>query len=943
MSRKPQRKNKQNDDPFSIALARIEQARKKPATKINLSRLGLAELPEAIGQLTQLKRLDLSENQLTALPKSLGQLTQLQELDLSENRLTALPESIGQLTQLQELNLNDNQLRTLPGSIGQLTQLRELNLGSNLLSALPESIGQLTQLQALDLYDNQLSKLPEVIGQLTQLQGLYLFGNQLIALPNTIGQLTQLQELYLNHNQLRVLFETIGQLNQLQYLEISDNQLTTLPEAIGKLTQLRELLLSQNRLTALPESLRNLKSLKELYLHGNHALSLPAELLGPTWDDVIVEKVKPAKPHDILDYYFRVLVGKRPLNEAKLILVGRGAVGKTSLVNRLVHNRFAKSEKKTEGIQITEWPLRLHRREQVRLNIWDFGGQEIMHATHQFFLTERSLYLLVLNGREGSEDMDAEYWLKLIESFASDSPVIVVLNKIKEHPFDLNRRALHQKYPAIRAFIPTDCRDRTGIKELRKIIEQETDRLEHLRDAFPANWFNIKNKLAGMKKNYLSFEEYRKVCTQYGEKDATAQEKLAFCLHSLGIALNYKDDPRLQDMHVLNPNWVTNGIYKILNADKLAKQKGVIRLKDVPAILDGKKYPSRMHRFLFDLMRKFELCFSFPDDDTQYLIPELLDKQEPTDAKEFSPQSCLNFEYHYPILPEGLLPRLIVRTHVLSEGLSRWRTGVVLKFEGNRALVKADVHEKKVFISITGPAAGRGRLLAIIRSDFERIHRDIFKSPPAEMVPLPEFPHVVVPYRELRVMEEKGERELKKVVGEQVLNLDVQKLLNGVDLQGTRQRERKIEIKSKTVRLFYSYSHKDENLRNELETHLKLLQRQGLIETWHDRKIEAGDEWKRKIDENLERADIILLLISADFIASDYCYEIELKRALERHENGEARVIPVIVRDCNWRIAPFAKLQALPKNGKAVKKWPDKDSAWRNVAEGIEKIVELRK
>jgi internalin A len=144
---------------------------------------------------------------------------------------------------------------------------------------------------------------------------------------------------------------------------------------------------------------------------------------------------------------------------------------------------------------------------------------------------------------------------------------------------------------------------------------------------------------------------------------------------------------------------------------------------------------------------------------------------------------------------------------------------------------------------------------------------------------------------------------------------------------------------TQAVRLFYSYAHKDESLRNELETHLKLLQRQGRIESWHDRDIEAGDEWKRKIDDNLERADIILLLVSADFIASDYCYEKEMTRALERHEKNEARVIPVIVRDVNWRNAPFAKLQALPKDGLAVTKWPDKDSAWRNVSEGIEKVV----
>jgi internalin A len=172
------------------------------------------------------------------------------------------------------------------------------------------------------------------------------------------------------------------------------------------------------------------------------------------------------------------------------------------------------------------------------------------------------------------------------------------------------------------------------------------------------------------------------------------------------------------------------------------------------------------------------------------------------------------------------------------------------------------------------------------------------------------------------------------------MELDVQELLNGVDLEGARRKERKPEALTGAVRLFYSYSHKDESLRNELETHLKLLQRVGLIEAWHDRKIEAGDDWKKEIDKNLEDADIILLLVSADFIASDYCYEKEMKRALERHEKKEARVIPVIVRDVNWKIAQFAKLQPLPKDGKAVTTWPDRDTAWRNVSEGIEKVVE---
>lgn len=105
-------------------------------------------------------------------------------------------------------------------------------------------------------------------------------------------------------------------------------------------------------------------------------------------------------------------------------------------------------------------------------------------------------------------------------------------------------------------------------------------------------------------------------------------------------------------------------------------------------------------------------------------------------------------------------------------------------------------------------------------------------------------------------------------------------------------------------------------------------------------KINTGDDWKQRIDEKLEGAHIILLLVSADFIASDYCYEKEMKRALEKDEKGEARVIPVIIRDVNWEKTAFAKLQALPKNGKAVMLWKNKDSAWRNVSEGIEKVVE---
>jgi TIR domain len=148
---------------------------------------------------------------------------------------------------------------------------------------------------------------------------------------------------------------------------------------------------------------------------------------------------------------------------------------------------------------------------------------------------------------------------------------------------------------------------------------------------------------------------------------------------------------------------------------------------------------------------------------------------------------------------------------------------------------------------------------------------------------------------------------------------------------------------SKPVKLFYSYSHKDERHRERLEAHLSLLKREGILEEWHDRKIVAGQTWEEVLDENLETSDVVVLLVSSDFIASDYCYEKEMKRALERHGKGESKVIPVIVRPSDWQRTPFSKLQALPRDAKAITKWKNRDDAWLSVAQGIrEAIDELR-
>lgn len=142
--------------------------------------------------------------------------------------------------------------------------------------------------------------------------------------------------------------------------------------------------------------------------------------------------------------------------------------------------------------------------------------------------------------------------------------------------------------------------------------------------------------------------------------------------------------------------------------------------------------------------------------------------------------------------------------------------------------------------------------------------------------------------------------------------------------------------------IFFSYSHADEAMRDQLEKHLKLLQHQGLIETWHDRRIQAGAEFGASIDEAINKADIILLLVSSDFLASNYCYSIEMARAMERHHEGSAVVIPVVLRECDWHSAPFGKLLAAPKDGKPIDQWTHVDGGYSDVARMVRSVVEAR-
>jgi len=953
------------------ALQRIAEAKSTGAEELDLSGLNLEALPKQLRELPQLSELDLSynrltnlpewlaelggvesiylsQNQLTALPDSLGQLARLQCLDVWGNQLTALPDSLSQLTRLQRLDVWDNQLTALPDSLGQLTRLQLLDISHNQFIALPDSLNQLPQLQQFSVSYNQLTALPDSLSQLTQLQQLNVSGNQLIRLSDSLGHLTQLLRLEVSRCQLTSLPDSLDQLTQLQHLEVSHNQLTALPESLGLLASLQVLDAAFNDLAILPDGLRRL-ALQELWLQGNPRLGLDRALLGKYIKSYnrLSTKERYTSPATILAAYFGAQEKDgRALNEIKLVLVGRGAAGKTSIVQQLVKGTFRRKHKETQGIDISRWHL-ICAEHLVTVNLWDFAGQVITHATHQFFLSSNSVYVLVLTGREDTQKSDADYWLRLIRAFAGDvddntAPVIVVLNKWEEHPFKLDRNLLKEKYPFIVDFIETDCHSGLGIELLKAKLAETVEPMDIVRQPFKLSWWKIKERLekAQRKKNYLPYSEFQSTCAQLGEADADSQRILAEVFHALGIALNYGQDERLRNSTVLNPRWVTEGIYTLLRQAVSDDGSAELTLERVRQILPNE--PEEMRLYLIELMRRFDLVFPLNESGDRWLVPQRLPEEQPVLGTEWrTTEDITRLRYQYKVIPEGLLPRFITRSYPLSEGaedgsapLPRWTNGVILEDRGARALVRVNEEKQEIQVAVIGEKVARLSLLGAIQADFRTIHDDISGLEQEEFLEIGGRPGIYVPVQTL-LADEAQKQSSSALTPQGTISVDPSAELNRLSEPAAR------DERQWRARVFISYSSKDARLKDELMARLKPMRESaGLIECWHDRLITPGEEWDGEIKSQLEQADVILLLVSAQFLASDYIRGVEIKRAVELSDAQKARVIPVILEKCVWEKEAFGKLNGLPRKGKPIRDTKPQRNAWHEVEKELREVFE---
>ena len=605
--------------------------------------------------------------------------------------------------------------------LSKLDKLRELVLIHYPLGRVPDAIRQFQNLRYLNLSGTGLDRLPEWLVELRDLRVLWLTGNQ-IQLKNSIGDLAALTVLVLIENEIENLPELFAGLGNLRALCLAENPLLQIPEPVYGLQALEGLDLrggprgKPGKLTVLPQRLLDLPQLRLLDVDNQPIETPPPEVV--------------AKGLEGIRAYFRQLrEGRDYVCEAKLLIVGEPGAGKTSLARKLdnPNYRLLDDQKSTEGIDVTRWrfPTHLHIEEEgqakslerdFQVSLWDFGGQEIYHATHQFFLTKRSLYVLVADNRK--EDTDFQYWLNIVEVLSDGSPVVIVKNEKQDRRRDVNESRLRERFPNLREVLATNLETNRGLREIVRTLQDELMRLPHIGTALPKTWRRVRDALDRDKRDYIDLPDYLSICSQEGFTREDEKLQLSGFLHDLGVCLHFQNDPLLRKKVILKPRWATDAVYRVLDNSRVIENHGRFTTRDLAGIWSEKKYAS-MRDELVQLMMLFQLCYRLAEG--HYLAPQLLGSSPP--AYPWAPVDNLVVYYRYEFMPKGILPRLVVAMHPLIERDAWvWRDGVVLARGQARGEVTEDYTGREIAVRVTG--ADKVKLLEVIDYELEKIHRD---------------------------------------------------------------------------------------------------------------------------------------------------------------------------------------------------------------------------
>ncbi len=649
---------------------------------VDLSGIGLTWVPDEVTRLTHLRHLDLSGNHLADLPATIGRLTSLKSLVLGHNRLTTLPPEIGELTDLEVLHLPHNALREVPPEIGRLGNLKELHLRDNRLTALPPEVGDLTRLEYLGLENNELTDLPSRTAGLTELVVLDLHNNRLAVVPPVVTALTSLHTLQLQGNELSELPPELGNLVHLRVLVLEDNRIAVLPGALGRLVEEGLIVKLDNNPLAEP--------LPEVIARGATALAT----------------------------YLGSLDGAVTQYEAKVLLVGEGNVGKTSLVAAILDAPFVENRPTTHGIEIRSLTMRHpDGHADMTVRTWDFGGQEVYRITHQFFFSHRALYLVVWNARQGHEQDEVEGWLRRIRLRVGPGVrTLVVATHCDERRPELDYPHLRQTFPhMLRGHFDIDSRTRTGIAELRTAVAEQVARLPHMGQLLNRRWIGARDEVLDLAEDepQIAHNEFVTICRRHQLTDDEITT-LAELLHDLGQIVYYGDDDGLRDTVVLNPEWLTKAIGYVLEDEPTRAAGGVLdhaRLatiwRDTP---DGFSYPPRFHPFFLRLMEKFDVSYRL-EDGRHSLVAQLVGHDRPELPWDFDTPlpdgvRSLAFTCQLSEPAPGLMAWLTVRHHRATTG-KHWRRGVFLRHPiaayASEALLRLRT-DRELFVEVRAPS-----------------------------------------------------------------------------------------------------------------------------------------------------------------------------------------------------------------------------------------------
>jgi internalin A len=691
-------------------------------------------------ELKGIMSLDLRSNEI-GNGAFLQELKGLTSLNLSSNKIRD-GSFLQELKGLTSLDLRHNEIRDW-SFLRELKGLTSLGLRHNQIRD-GSFLQELKGLTSLDLSSNEIGD-GSFLRELKGLTSLDLRHNQ-IRDGSFLRELKGLTSLDLRHNEIRD-GSFLRELKGLTSLNLSFNQIRD-GSFLQELRGLTSLDLRHNQITEIPQWLASGRLAIEIDReYASNCINLyKSPIQEPPLE--IVRQGNEA----ILSYYAQLATqGQDHLYEAKMLIVGEGEAGKTTLAHKILEPNcpLPHVDDRTRGISIRPHTFPCRNREQpeeaecnFHLNIWDFGGQEIYHYTHRFFLSKRSLYVLVADNRK--DDTDFNYWLNIIELFAGNSPLIIVLNEKGDVQRSLNRADLLSRYPdSVKEIIsinfktqeePDPTKTQQRLRDIHTLIghiEHCAQNLPHIGEAVPARWVDVRHAIEQDNRNYIYREEFDNICQAHDITNTQDIDTLLGYFHDLGILLHFADNPFLRDRVILNPTWATNAVYRIFDDDTIKAKAGRFSRRDCATIWSDPHY-RHMHGVLIELMKNF--CLVYEIGNTGELVaPQLLPLNTPTYPWNETQNSHMQLRYD-AFMPKGIFWQFAVTMYRYIHNHDWvWRSGMVIRRGNTWAEVKEDLNLRRIYLRFSGPSIAEFR--AVIVDELDNISQSYHRLNYDKMIP----------------------------------------------------------------------------------------------------------------------------------------------------------------------------------------------------------------